>query len=213
MRTFILAAAAALVWPATASAVVYTVNFDTDDDGTAIAPLTVLTDQYADWGVNFLGLENGRQTDIQVGGDPDGDPQPSLPNVLTNCAPASLQCPGSRADIVRILFDAATASVAFQVNSLGWLPITFEAYDASNNIIETQTVISDRGYERVSFSSGGIYRIDGLQPDDFWAWTLDDLTFDIEAGPSEDVPAPAALALLGLGVGVLGLRRRRGPQG
>ena len=209
MRRFVLVAAAAVAIPASASAVVYNVNFDTDDDGVAIAPMTALTDQYADWGVNFLGLEDGSETEIQVGADPDNDPEPSRPNVLTNCSYATVGCPGNRADIVRILFDTATSSVTFQLNSLGFNSITFDAFDASGNILERQSVRSDSGYTTVSFSTGGIYRIDGIQPSDYWGWTMDDLTFAVGEVSTGDVPAPAALGLFGLGMGALGLRRRK----
>lgn len=184
------------------------INFDVDGLGATIAANTPITNQYANLGVLFEGLENGAAVDINAGPDPDGDPEPSTPNALTNCSDASASCPGNRADIVRISFASAVSQVSLMLNSLGSRSITFELYDAANNLLETRTEASASGsYEQVAFAATGVFRIDGVQPNDSWAWTMDNLSFT----PTTPIPVPASLLLLGTalaGLGAASSRRR-----
>ena len=108
------------------------IDFDVDGLGNPIAPNTPITDQYASVGVTFLGLEDGAPVDINAAPDPDGVTAPSGPNVLTNCANASLSCPGNRADVVRILFDIPVFDISLQLDSLGSRSVTFNLYDAAD---------------------------------------------------------------------------------
>lgn len=196
--------AAGILFSGLASATVIT--FDVDGLGVPIAGNTPITNQYANLGVTFAGLENGSAIGINAAPDPDGIPAPSAPNVMTNCANASLGCPGNRADIVRISFATAVSGVSLSLDSLGGNAVTFNLYDALNNLLETQTVSSGGSlYVPVTFAASGVSRIDGLQPNDSWAWAFDDLTFTASAS----VPEPGSLSLLALAVAGLGFARRR----
>lgn len=209
-KTMVSAAALAASLTFTSSAVsAAVVDFDVDGLGAPISANTPITNQYVNLGVLFEGLEDGAAVDINAAPDPDGDPEPTTPNVLTNCSSASVSCPGNRADIVRISFASAVSQVSLMLNTLGSSPVTFELYDDSNTLLETLTQASASGtYELVSFAATGIFRIDGVQPNDGWAWAMDDLTFT----PSAPVPVPAPLLLLGTalaGLGAASSRRRR----
>jgi hypothetical protein len=183
------------------------INFDVDGLGSPIAPNTPITDQYASVGVTFQGLENGVPVDINAAPDPDGVTAPSDPNVLTNCANASVACPGNRADVVRILFDMPVFDISLQLDSLGSSAVTFNLYDAADALLETLTITSGSSvFIPVAFTASDVRRIDGVQPDDGWAWAMDDLTFSrAEAA----VPVPSTLLLFGLGLLGLGIRGRR----
>lgn len=183
------------------------INFDVDGLGSPIAPNTPITDQYASVGVTFLGLEDGAPVDINAAPDPDGVTAPSGPNVLTNCADASLSCPGNRADVVRILFDMPVFDISLQLDSLGGDPVTFNLYDAADALLETLTITSGSSvFVPVAFTASDVRRIDGVQPNDGWAWAMDDLTF---SRAEASVPVPSTLLLFGLGLLGLGIRVRR----
>lgn len=198
-----VAAPLAGVTPAVAAPIV--INFDVDGLGNPIGFNVPITNQYANLGVTFLGLENGDPININAAPDPDGVPEPSNPNVLTNCANASAACPGNRADLVRITFDNPASAIRLMLDSLGGLSVTFNLYDSASNLLETQTVTSGGSlYVPVIFSATGVSRIEGLQPNDGWAWAMDDLQFESAA-----VPEPATLALVGLGLAAARARRRK----
>jgi len=205
---FVLGTAAAIgiccALPVTASAAI--INFDVDGFGAPIAANTPITNQYANLGVTFLGLENGSPVNVNAAPDPNGVPAPSSPNVMTNCSNASTFCPsGNRADVLQIFFAAAASGISLQLDSLGNDSVTFNLYDALDVLLETQTVTSNGSlYIPVNFTASGVSRIDGLQPNDGWAWAFDDLTFDATA-----VPEPLTLSLFGAGVvGAAAMRRR-----
>ena len=206
MKSLFLSAAAMVSLSATAFAAPTTNNFDVDDDGVAIAANTSITDQYADLGVNFLGLEDGLDIDINAAPDPDGDPMQSAPNALTNCSDASVICPGNRADVIAISFDQAVSGISVWVNSLGSEDITFELYDAADNLLETSSIGDTDAYDLLSFSAVGVVLIEILQPSDGWAYAIDDLTFTSGAAP---VPVPGALVLFGSGLAAFAARRRK----
>ena len=182
------------------------INFDTDGLGNPILASTAITNQYANLGVSFLGLEDGSPVDILATADPDGGTEPSSPNVLANCSTGGSGCGGIRADIVRIGFLTSVSQISLQLNTLGSESVTFQLFDGLNNVLETQTVTSGGSlFVPVSFAASGVTRIDGLQPFDGWAWAIDDLTFSAAV-----IPVPAPLLLLGTGLlGLAALRRRK----
>ena len=198
--------AAIVAVPVSAAAATIVINFDVDGLGAPIAANTPITTQYSSLGVLFQGIEDDSPVDINAAPDPDGLPVPSAPNAMTNCADASLTCPGNRADILRIRFATPVSGISLQLNSLGTESVTFNLFDASDTLLETLSVTSFPSfYVPVSFTAAGVSRIDGLQPFDDWAWAFDDLTFNTTA-----VPAPATLALLGVAlVGLAAVLRRR----
>ncbi|MEQ9462705.1 MAG: PEP-CTERM sorting domain-containing protein [Haliea sp.] len=184
------------------------INFDVDGLGNPIAGNTPITDQYASLGVLFEGLEDDVLVDINAAPDPDGVTAPSSPNVLTNCSDANVACPGNRADIVSIFFDMPVFNISLQLDSLGGQAVTFNLYDAADALLETLTISSGGSvFIPVAFTASDVRRVDGLQPNDGWAWAMDDLTFS--AADSTPVPVPSTLLLLGLGLLGLGVRGRR----
>lgn len=205
LSSAMLATAMAAV-PGAASAATL-INFDVDGFGNVIAADTPITNQYANLGVTFRGFEDEAPVDINAAPDPDGVPAPSAPNVLTNCSNASTGCPGNRADVVQILFASGASNISFQLDTLGGNEVTFNLYDASDVLLETLSISSNGSlYIPVSFSASGVRRIDGLQPDDGWAWAMDNLSFSTGA-----VPEPANWAMMIAGFGLVGatMRRRR----
>jgi hypothetical protein len=198
-----LATAMAAV-PGVASAATV-INFDVDGLGNVIASNTSITNQYANLGVTFRGIEDEAPVNINAAPDPDGVPAPSAPNVLTNCDNAGQGCPGNRADIVQILFAGAASNISFQLDTLGGESVTFNLFDGNDMLLETLSVSSNGSvFVPVSFSASGVRRIDGLQPNDGWAWAMDDLSFD-----GGVVPEPASWAMMIAGFGLVGAAARR----
>ena len=203
-KSTFLAVLAVLLSPMAANADTIVINFDVDGFGATIAGNTPITDQYANLGVLFAGIEDGGAVDINAAPDPDGVAAPSSPNVMTNCANANLGCPGNRADILRMTFADPVSGISLMLDSLGGLSVTFNLYDAFDALLETLTISSGGSlFVPVAFASTGVSRIDGIQPSDGWAWAFDDLTF------TTAVPEPGTLALLGIGLLGMGAARRR----
>lgn len=182
------------------------IDFDTDANGNVISANTAITNQYQNWGVTFAGFEDNASININAAPDPDGVTAPSGSNVLTNCTDASAACPGNRADIIEILFSGSSSNISLMLDTLGSASVTFELYDINNLLLETKTVSSNTSaYVPVSFSSVGVSKILGLQPNDDWAWAMDDLSFDMNL--SAEIPEPSIILILSLGL--LALRYSR----
>ncbi len=181
------------------------INFDTDSNGVVIAENTPITNQYQDWGVMFAGFENGIAVDINAAPDPDGVDAPSPRNVLTNCSDASAGCPGNRADLVSIMFDNAVSNISLMLDTLGGDSVTFDLFNSNDDLVESLTITSGGSvFIPVSFTSSGIVRIDAFQPNDDWAWAMDDLSFDAAA-----IPEPSSFALFAVSLLGFGLARRK----
>lgn len=187
-----------------ASASIIVIDFDTDGLGNPILTDTPITNQYANLGVLFAGIEDDAPVDVNAGPNPDGNPGGSAPNFMTNCANANGGCPGNRADILRITFDSGVSGISLFLDSLGGQSVTFNLYDAGDSLLESVAI---SGLLPVAFTASGVTRIDAVQPNDGWAFAFDDLTFDTTA--TGDVPAPLTLALFGLGLAGLGWSSRK----
>jgi hypothetical protein len=184
-----------LATPASAG---FLVDFDYTPEGVALNHLDVLTDQYAAWGVHFTALEDASLVDSRLfawGAELSGN------NVWTNWDPDN---PFAAADILRITFDLPVSQVTWKTTAFGDASVTFRAYDTDGKLLETTQQWGD-ALTLTQFSASGISRIDALQPEDWWAWAMDDLEFSL-------VPEPSTVtlwALGGLSLGIAALRRRR----
>lgn len=193
-------------WLFTGTANAVLIDFDTLPGGGAIANGTVITNQYSALGVNFSLLENGSfisgaYADQRWASNTENPPNNSG-NELLNCYNGS-DC--SRADILRIEFDSMVNNVSWYTDSEGGVSILFNAYDASDNLLESISVVSlFPSFISTSFTVSGISRIDGLQPSDDWTWGMDNLSFDVAA-----VPEPTSIVLLGLGLAGIGFSRKK----
>ncbi len=172
------------------------VDFNTDPDGNALGNGEVLTNQYAAWGVSFTALEDGQTVASTVWND-----IPSRGNIWLNTG----EVLGAGAwDVLRIEFAFPVMDVQWLTYSLGASSVTFRAYDADDNLLETVAKSGDDA--PTEFSVSGISRIDGEQATDDWFWGMDNLSYT-------PVPEPSAAALwllLGMfGVGYGWCRGRR----
>lgn len=203
MKKFALSAALAL--SAVASAHAVTIDFDTLPGGGTVAANTVITNQYASVGVLFsmsdLGVaQTGPFAEYQYAALYNGL---GLGNALWNCG---LGC-GPRSDTITISFVNAASDVSLLLDSEGGLPITFNAYDSGNNLLQTITTSSSfPSYLPVSFSVSGISRIDAKNPQQGWGWSMDQLSYTASAVPEAE---SGVLAVAGMAVAAAFLRRRK----
>ncbi|MBT8070850.1 MAG: hypothetical protein KJN61_02845 [Gammaproteobacteria bacterium] len=163
-------------------------NAATIIDFSAYPENTAITDQFADQGVTFRGLEEG----VQVANVTANFSSTTGDTFLSNCYPTRCD---QRADVVEVSFTFPASNVSFGLDSEGSSEITFNAYDTANNLLETFSAASDGGI--VAFTAVGISRIDMLQPNDNWGWGFANLTFDGSA-PLEPVPTMSAYGLMAL---------------
>ena len=177
------------------------IDFDSSTGG-PIAAGDNITEQYADLGVHFLAIEDGAAA-VGVADDEDyGGGFDVTNNIWTNCV--SIECFGGRADVLEITFDSGASDISLQLQSFGGMNVTFNLYDALDNLIETVVATGDNVF--VAFLASDVFRIEGVQPGDGWAWGLDDLSFTLDAS---EVPLPAALPLFLAGLAGLGAARRK----
>jgi hypothetical protein len=200
VRTLLLAAA--LGFSSASGAVL--IDFDTLPGGGTLASNTVLTDQYAASGVSFSAFEEGSEVGTIVHDDGTTGAGNSG-NQWFNCYPDFCT---NKADVLRITFAAPVNNVQWYTDSRGnpgGDQIRFEAYDASDNLLQTVNV-GNTGLPNsllTSFSVSNVSRIDAFQPTDNWGWSMDNLSFDVTT-----VPLPAAVFLFGSGlIGLIGIAR------
>jgi len=186
---------------AAGSASATVIDFDTLPGGGALARGTDLTSQYSSLGVTFRAIEASATVPSVVSNEDYGGAWNVTSNIWTNCSSDDCSA-GSRADALEILFAAPVSGVSWLTQSFGSLSVTFNAYDSGGGLLES--VVRTGDLVATAFASGGIARIEALQPSDSWAWGLDDLTFTSAA-----VPEPGTLAVFAAALAGLGFARRK----
>ncbi len=189
---FVVLVAALLSLPCAAKGD-FVIDFDTEPLGNVLNVGDVLTNQYAAWGVTFSALENGSTVDstlFNTGGPP------FTGNAWLN-APATLDY---ATDILRIEFASPVMNVQWLTYNLMEI-VTFSAYNASGNLLETVATSRSSESERPAFSVGGIMRIDGqVQVEGSAFCLMDNLSYAA-------IPEPSTMAMWSLfGMVALGHR-------
>jgi hypothetical protein len=202
MRSVNLAFLAGIVLFCSAAMQGAVVDFDNLPGGGTIAANTVLTTQYSSIGVTFSAIEDGSPVSAAV----INTFSPISGNYWANTPDGNY---GPRWDALIMDFSTPVSGVSWLTQSHGSLSITFNAYDAGNNLLETLVITGD--WAPSGFAASGISRIEALQPDDGWGWGMDNLEFS-----SGQVPEPATYGMFALGLAaatLLGRKRRRQLRG
>lgn len=209
MKKFALGAIAVAAFAGSAAAATYTINFDQDAAGNAIADLTTISNQYAAWGATFspnafIGTSWATNTGMHATStDVAGGYNPLLGNVLHAYNADWLNADGDPSFL--ITFSTGISSFSMDViGDTGGMDgfETFVAfYDASFNLLGTTQATGIGGIENISWSGGtAFYAAVGVG--EYFDWVgVDNIRYT-------QVPAPGAFALVGL-VGVAAGRRRR----
>jgi hypothetical protein len=171
------------------------VDFDNLPGGGTLPADTVLTTQYSSVGVIFSALEDGSPANSAV----INPFEPISGNYWANTPDGNF---GPRWDALIMDFATPVSGVSWLTQSYGGESITFNAYDAGNNLLETLIVTGD--WVATGFAASGIARIEALQPNDNWGWGMDNLEFT----PGQ-IPEPATFSMLALGLAVGSLLARK----
>lgn len=203
------AGAAVMALGAGGAAQAATLDFESVPGSGAASDGLAISNQYASQGVTFSTIEDGVEFSAHLFND-FVDRGFAIWNTTTS------DIFGNRGDILRMSFSAAVDAVGFDYNPLGFLgnQTVFNAFDFQGNLLESFTVPGATGisYVPVAFSSSGISRVDIVQPNESWAYTIDNLSFQTQ---TRSVPEPASVLGL-LTVGALGagsaLKRKQGQK-
>lgn len=198
MRSFKLACLAGIVLFCSTALQGAVVDFDNLPGGGTLPADTILSTQYASIGVIFSATENGSPANSAV----INSAAPFSGNYWANTTDGNFE---PRWDALIMDFSTPVSGVSWLTQSHGASSITFNAYDAGNNLLETLIITGE--WVPSGFATSGISRIEALQPDDGWGWGMDNLEFS--AG---QVPEPATYGMFALGLAaasLLGRKRRR----
>jgi len=190
-----------------AAAQTYTIDFDTDAAGNAIANGATLSNQYAAWGATFVpnvlaGTNWATNTDMTITSTDVGAGYSASYGKVLHSFNGWLAEDGD--PNFAIFFSTAISSITvrFIGDSTGVSEVA--AFDSGGNF-QTSGIVGAGGasvIKSVTLSGLSTTTIGVILPGDFndWAAVLD-ITYTL-------VPAPSSLALLGLGGLVAGRRRR-----
>lgn len=198
MRSFKLACLAGIVLFCSAALQGAVVDFDNLPGGGTLPADTILSTQYASIGVIFSATEDDSPANSAV----INSVAPFSGNYWANTTDGNFE---PRWDALIMDFSTPVSGVSWLTQSHGDSSITFNAYDAGHNLLETLVITGH--WAPSSFAASGISRIEALQPDESWGWGMDNLEFS--AG---QVPEPATYGMFALGlaaVSLLGRKRRR----
>lgn len=182
------------------------ITFDTDAAGNPLsAPslfsqTTALRDLYAALGVQFLGpgANDGGAILDQLSNF--GVNALSSPNFLAFNQTAVMNGGGIPRDPETIVFDSLITQASIFVAGGGNFDfILLQAFDAANNLVDSDSVRT-QGFSQLSVASAGGIRRLVLSTDGDGIWVADDLSFT----GGERVPLPGSLVLLGLGLAGFG---------
>lgn len=203
----LLLVAVTLGFSSSSQAALVEIDFDTLPGGGTLVSGSVLTNQYAEWGITFSAIDNnspvtGESTIVFDDLDPGTG---NSGNQWFNCYPDFCT---NKAEVLTITFDTPVNNVQWYTDSRGNYPqIQFDAYGATNNLLETVTVGDTSTPNSVlsSFAVSNISRIDASRQSDTNGWSIDNLSFEVTT-----VPLPAAAYLFGSGlIALIGIVRRR----
>ena len=194
----------ALVVSTSSLAQATTIDFDTLPDGSMLAEHSVLTNQYATWGVTFSGVENGQAVPTYV--DTYWGTSPAGGNYWSNGLPDNQDNWGpERRDSLIISFSTLASGIGFDFfNSQGGSAVTANFYGAGSNLLGTEQ-ITTMNWETVSFPYEDVSYLELLQPYDTWFFNMDNLNYTSAAA----VPEPSTFILFGAGLAGAALLRRR----
>ncbi len=211
MKRFFFGVAALIAAGSTASATSYTINFDQDANGNAIANGSTAANQYAAWGVAFspnafAGSGWATNTGMTITStDTGGGYSPSLGQVLHAFNADWLNEDGDPSFLMTFStpIDSLSMDVIGDTGGQDGFQTFFVGFDITGTI---QTGLAQAsgigGIENIgtTFSADTYYV--GVAVGEFFDWVgVDNIRFNT-------VPTPGAMAVLGLGGLVAGRRRR-----
>ena len=203
----ILAALALATMAGTASAAVYTMTFDTDAAGNAIAEGAMLSTQYAAWGVSAsnvgappFGSGWASNSSLQITAtDIGGGVTAPISGKLLHSFGGWLS--EDNAPFIRMGFSTGIDSISADFGGMGGAGVAgIYAYNGTTLVGSVLNTTS--GTQHVALSGVGTITNIIVIPGTYGDWVgVDNISFNT-------VPTPGAAALLGLGGLIVGRRRR-----